>query len=88
MSRFLVNVHVDAHAGERVYARRVELGLSQRDLDDLTGLSYAYISRVENGQRRPSLSALILLAEALRMPPLELATGNRHGHCPYCERGG
>jgi predicted transcriptional regulator len=37
--------------GDRIRERRRELGLSQRDLSQ-PGISYAYISRIESGQRR------------------------------------
>jgi Helix-turn-helix len=43
--------------GDRIRERRRALGLSQRDLSQ-PGISYAYISRIESGQRRPSLKAL------------------------------
>jgi transcriptional regulator with XRE-family HTH domain len=48
-------------------------------------VSYAYISRIEAGERRPSLSALIELAEKLDTTALFLATGRLHD-CPFCRR--
>jgi transcriptional regulator with XRE-family HTH domain len=61
--------------GDRIRERRRELGLSQRDLSQ-PGISYAYISRIESGQQRPSLKALRKLA-----PRLETTgTGSRPAH--------
>jgi len=42
-----------------------ELGLSQRDLDEATSYSYAYVSRIESGARTLSLSAVIQFGAAL-----------------------
>src|SRR6266849_5927016 len=50
--------------GERIRQRRVELGLSQRELAS-EGVSYAYISRIEADARRPSIRALRKLAPKL-----------------------
>jgi transcriptional regulator with XRE-family HTH domain len=54
--------------------RRLELGLSQRDLAG-PGTSYAYISRIERGQRRPSVRALRQLAPKLKVSVEWLETG-------------
>ncbi len=74
----------DARVGTRIKRLRTDLGLSQRQLSG-PRLSYAYISRVESGDRTPSLSALIALAKKLNTTALYLATG-RHDHCPFCGR--
>ena len=81
----VASVHVDRKVGRRVRAKRLELGLSQRELAS-PGVSYAYISRIEAGARVPSAKALILLARKLDVTPLWLATGRENGHCPYCGR--
>ena len=60
--------------GERIRARRVELGLSQRELS-APGVSYAYISRIEAGFRRPSVKALRKLAPKLGVSVHWLETG-------------
>jgi len=72
--------------GQRIRARRKELGLSQREIQD-PGITYAYISRVEAGKRRPSLDALIALGEKLDVTGLYLLTGDEHAHCPLCKPG-
>jgi transcriptional regulator with XRE-family HTH domain len=60
--------------GERILQRRTELGLSQRDIAS-QGASYAYISRIEADQRRPSVRALRKLAARLDVSVHWLETG-------------
>lgn len=60
--------------GERLRRLRVEAGLSQRDLQE-KGISYAYISRVENHERTPSVRALRKLAPKLGVTPEYLEFG-------------
>ena len=60
--------------GERLRRRRLELGLSQRDLSQ-RGVSYAYISRIEAGVRQPSVKALRKLAPRLEVSVAWLETG-------------
>ena len=60
--------------GERTRERRVELGLSQRELAS-QGVSYAYISRLEANARRPSVRALRQLAPKLGVSVHWLETG-------------
>ncbi len=60
--------------GERIRQRRVELGLSQRELAS-EGVSYAYISRIEADARRPSIRALRKLAPKLDVSVQWLETG-------------
>jgi transcriptional regulator with XRE-family HTH domain len=60
--------------GARVRRLRLALGLSQRQLAS-HGVSYAYISRIESGQRMPSLRAIRLLARRLGVTPEYLESG-------------
>jgi ribosome-binding protein aMBF1 (putative translation factor) len=78
-------MRADPQTGERIRERRLALGLTQRGLDNATNFSYAYVSRIEAGERTPSLSALIEIAAALDTSALYLATG-RHDNCPFCGR--
>ena len=71
--------------GQRLRQLRTERGLSQRDLAG-PGCSYAYISRIEAGARRPSAKALQHLASKLGTTALYLSTGKADGPCPYCGR--
>ena len=64
--------------GERLRRLRSERGLSQRDLSS-PGVSYAYISRIEAGARRPSVKALRKLAEKLGVTAEYLETGSEIG---------
>jgi len=68
--------HVSAESvGERLRRLRLERGLSQRELSS-PGVSYAYISRIEAGARRPSVKALRMLARKLGVTPVYLETGS------------
>src|SRR5207237_6800325 len=60
--------------GERLRRLRHECGLSQRELAS-PGVSYAYISRIEAGARRPSVKALRQLAPKLGVSVEYLETG-------------
>jgi transcriptional regulator with XRE-family HTH domain len=53
---------------------RLERGLSQRELS-CTGISYAYISRIEAGARTPSVKALRRIAGKLGVTVEHLETG-------------
>ena len=71
--------------GKRIRERRLELGLSQRAIGE-KGTSYAYISRIESGERSPSIEALIAIAEKLDTTALVLLTGDPDARCPVCGR--
>jgi transcriptional regulator with XRE-family HTH domain len=60
--------------GQRIRARRLELGLTQRQLSQ-PGVSYAYISRLEAGTRTASVKTLRLLAPRLDVSVEWLETG-------------
>ncbi len=60
--------------GQRLRRLRHERGLSQRQLAS-PGVSYAYISRIEAGARRPSVKALRQLAPKLGVSVEYLETG-------------
>jgi transcriptional regulator with XRE-family HTH domain len=66
--------HQMATVGERIRQRRLELGLTQRELAS-EGISYAYISRLEANARQPSIKALRKLAPKLGVSPYWLETG-------------
>lgn len=53
--------------GAALRARRVELGLSLRDVAERTVglLSWQAIGRIENGERQPAASSLVALARGL-----------------------
>jgi transcriptional regulator with XRE-family HTH domain len=64
----------DESIGARVRRLRVARGLSQRKLAS-SGVSYAYISRIESGQRIPSVRAIRVLARRLGVTPEYLESG-------------
>lgn len=72
--------------GARLYELRRKAGLSQRELAAKAGLSVAYVSRIESGDRSPSMTALIALAEVLGTTALILLTGDPEIVCPVCLR--
>ena len=58
--------------GRALAAARSERGLKRMQLKERSGLSYPYISEIENGGKYPSQRAIQALAEALDMTPSEL----------------
>src|SRR5256714_5994379 len=61
--------------GQRLRRLRLERQLSQRELAS-PGVSYAYISRIEAGARRPSVKALRMLGRKLGVSADYLETGS------------
>lgn len=53
--------------GSRIRERRKEVGLSLRDLGEMTGLTASFLSQVENDQTSPSISSLQKIATALQI---------------------
>lgn len=58
--------------GKRLKALRKKNRMTQLALAQKTGLSHAYIGRLEIGQYDPQLSTLQKLAKALKVPVAEL----------------
>lgn len=54
--------------GQRLRARRVELGLTLAQVAEQAGLSLPYVSNLERGRGNPTLDALTALAQALDVP--------------------
>jgi transcriptional regulator with XRE-family HTH domain len=78
-------IEVDVRAiAARLRELRIEAGLSQRQLAT-DGVSHAYISRLESGQRVASLQAMIALARRLETTAERLVFGERRPHqCVFC----
>ena len=58
--------------GPRLQTLRKQRGITLTSLATATGISKSTLSRLETGQRRPSLEVLLPLAQAYRVPLDEL----------------
>ncbi|HEX2767489.1 MAG TPA: cupin domain-containing protein [Candidatus Limnocylindria bacterium] len=65
--------------GDRLRARRQELGLSLRDVAGRLGLSASLISQIERGRANPSVSTLYALVAELDLSLDELLFSDRRG---------
>ena len=54
--------------GPRLKQMRSQRGITLADLSERTGISKSTLSRLETGQRRPSLELLLPLAQTYRVP--------------------
>lgn len=54
-----------AQIADKVAERRLEVGLSQRELAELCGTTQSAIARLERGGRPPRIDTLLRIAEAL-----------------------
>ncbi|GAB3840749.1 hypothetical protein GCM10029963_10090 [Micromonospora andamanensis] len=61
-----------AAVGPRLRALRKQRGTTLTELADTTGISVSTLSRLESGQRRPTLELLLPLARAHQVPLDEL----------------
>lgn len=59
---------VDAHVGQRVQLRRMMMGLSQKDLAQICGVTFQQIQKYETAGNRISASRLFELSTALETP--------------------
>jgi transcriptional regulator with XRE-family HTH domain len=62
--------------GNRIKALRVQKGLSQDKLGELSGLNGKYLGEVERGNSNISIGNLSKLADVLEVPLLSLLTLN------------
>lgn len=61
--------------GERIKNRRHELGLTQTDIYEESGITSGVLSRIENGKNVPSITIFYKLSEILECDMNWLATG-------------
>lgn len=83
---------VDEHIGQRIQLRRVMLGLSQKDLAKVCGVSFQQIQKYEAAGNRIAASRLFELSTAMETPvsfffrglpgnmPEETRSGRRPAH--------
>ncbi len=76
-----------ANLGRTLKVLRAERGIDRSELAELSGLSYPYLSEIENGKKQPSTSALSALADAFGMSLAELLAlaERRRGPSPGAE---
>ena len=58
---------IDQHVGERIRARRTELGLTQEQLAEALNVSYQQVQKYETGANRISAGRIFELARKLRV---------------------
>lgn len=63
--------------GQRLRETRIQAGMSQSDLEELSGIPKARLSRYENGHVAPSIQTLERLARALQVSEASLLGDQR-----------
>jgi len=58
--------------GRAIKVARTAMGLERKELAELAGVSYAYLSDIETGRGRPGSRSFLAIAEALDRSPSEL----------------
>ena len=62
--------------GKRIKQYRTQKQLSQEDLGNVIGVTRKHLSKIEIGERAPTLDLLILIANALDVSSDDLLVGN------------
>lgn len=63
------------HIRKRIRQERIAANLSQAELAELADVSPQYISHIETGRKKASLSTIVSIAEALSLPVDYFLTG-------------
>jgi transcriptional regulator with XRE-family HTH domain len=66
---------IDRRLGERVRARRLEIGMSQEKLAALLGVTFQQVQKYEKGVNRIAASRLFDIAAALETPVAQFFVG-------------
>lgn len=61
--------------GAAMQQQRKRVGLTRREVSELSGIGYDTVFSVEHGRRLPSLSTLLALAKVLQTTPVALLAG-------------
>ena len=56
----------------KLYEKRMEKGMTIRQLEELSGIGKATINRIENGLANPTVEVICRLAVALECSPYDL----------------
>jgi len=64
---YYFDMQADANLSKAIIGARIEKGLTQKELADITGIPQANISRIESCEANPSLKTLKRLAKGLNM---------------------
>jgi transcriptional regulator with XRE-family HTH domain len=59
----------------RIAQRRLELGLSQKDVAHSIGMTQPHLSLIESGDANPNINTLVRLATALDLKVSQLTEG-------------
>ncbi len=54
-----------AQIGRRIYKKRKDLGLTQEELADRSGLSQSFLTCIERGEKGPGFDSIIRISRAL-----------------------
>lgn len=65
--------------GRSVRRCRLALGFSQEELADRAQIHRTYIGGIERGERNPTLTMIVRLADALCIAPAQLLQGDEMG---------
>lgn len=71
--------HLYLCLGKIISERRKELGMSQEELSQESGVDRAFISNVERGKRNPSMGSVASIADGIQMRLSRLV-----GQCEKC----
>lgn len=66
-----------------ILKHRVLGGYTQRSLAKKMNISQSYISKIESGNKTPTVDMLIKFAEAFNIPICELFPDELKTNCPY-----
>ena len=64
-----------AMIGYRIRTNRMRLGMSQQELAEQADLSVPYLSAIENARKKPSLSSLMFVSDAMSLSLDDLIKG-------------
>lgn len=73
--------------GEKIRARRQEVGISLRELASRTDLTHSFISLVERDLADPSITSLRKIADALETPLVHFFTNEQETGSPVVRNG-